>query len=343
MDCILHIGTEKTGTTSIQSFLNLNRQLLVNEARTLYTQSLGIEDNRGLSFLGYNPEQNDDYNFKHQILTPEATVTHQQFLFDQVQAEINQHQSLVDRVIFSSEHLQSRLHSEAQLLRLKKWLERLNLNVIQVVLYIRNPVETAFSLYSTVVKGGAQNATILAHDHPYINRICNHRNTVTRWGAIFSSEKITVRAYRKDLFFQGELLSDFIHTVNLPENLNYQMPQKRNLSLDYTGLEVLKRLNEKIPNHINGKPNSLRPNITPFFEKHCSLGPKINPPTDVIDQYDLFYKDSNEWVRSHFFPNLETMFTPPLAQDKNFEIDLDEIANLLSDILLNWDKKNRAA
>lgn len=340
MDCTLHIGTEKTGTTSIQAFMDLNRSLLIKEARTLYPMSLGRESNRGLSFLGYNPDQSDDYNLRHQILTPEATQAHQQFLFHQIQSEINEHRSAIDRVIFSSEHLQSRLWMDEQLLRLKNTLERLDLNISQIILYIRNPVETAFSLYSTVIKGGVPDATLGTHDSPYINRICNHRDTILRWGNIFGVEKLTIRLYRTDLFFQGELLSDFRQIAKLPEHLPYQMPIKKNLSLDWTGIEILRRVNKKIPNFIDGKPNPLRSNITTFFERNCSLGKKITPSKELIDQYELFYKESNEWVRAHYFNHLESLFVSPPSEENVMTVNVDEVVNLISDIWLAAQKRD---
>jgi hypothetical protein len=332
MDCTLHIGTEKTGTKSIQTFLDLNRALLKQEARVLYTQSLGKEDNRGISFLGYNPDQKDDYNLNLQITSPEAVKAHQQILFSQIAQEINQHRSEVNRVLFSSEHLQSRLWTDEQLIRLKTTLERLELNIQQIVLYIRNPVDLAISLYSTMVKGGMKNATVYPHDNPYINILCNHRETVLRWGAIFGADKLTVRLYKKDTFYKEDLICDFIHTAKLPENLNYQLPKAENISLDITGLEILQRVNNMIPNYVNEKPNPIRGNISAFFIKNCSFAQKLRPSAQMIEAYDLAYKDSNEWVRSHYFPAQDSLFDPSSPANSSPEIDLDEISNLIRDI-----------
>ena len=47
MKAIIHIGTEKTGTTTIQEFLHLNRSKLANQG-VAYLQSPGLRNNRKL-------------------------------------------------------------------------------------------------------------------------------------------------------------------------------------------------------------------------------------------------------------------------------------------------------
>ena len=46
MKCILHIGTEKTGTTSIQDFLQINNKNLIRQNISSLNRGHYIESNR---------------------------------------------------------------------------------------------------------------------------------------------------------------------------------------------------------------------------------------------------------------------------------------------------------
>ena len=56
----LHIGTEKTGTTSIQRWLQANRRQLAREAKIGIPQTLGRDDQFWLPILTYAEDHNDD-------------------------------------------------------------------------------------------------------------------------------------------------------------------------------------------------------------------------------------------------------------------------------------------
>ena len=59
MHCFLHIGVEKTGTTSIQKFLYLNRALL-NQNGYQLTDSLSKPNNTGITVLSLSSLKNEN-------------------------------------------------------------------------------------------------------------------------------------------------------------------------------------------------------------------------------------------------------------------------------------------
>lgn len=59
MKCFLHIGTEKTATTTIQSFLSLNRKRL-REYGYFYPESIGFLNHSSLSIAAYELTKRDD-------------------------------------------------------------------------------------------------------------------------------------------------------------------------------------------------------------------------------------------------------------------------------------------
>ena len=87
MKCILHIGTEKTGTTSLQAFLNLNREILAEQGY-LFTKSTGLQNNRSLPVAAYNADRRDDFTRLHRIYNDEDLITYQTATINALRAEL---------------------------------------------------------------------------------------------------------------------------------------------------------------------------------------------------------------------------------------------------------------
>ena len=68
MECIVHIGTEKTGSTSLQRFLSLNRSSLL-ENGIAYTKTLGETVNNGICLLSYSTERRDNLTQKINVVS----------------------------------------------------------------------------------------------------------------------------------------------------------------------------------------------------------------------------------------------------------------------------------
>jgi len=73
---VLHIGTEKTGSKTLQECLHHNRELLLDQG-VLYTRSAGLRNNRQVSLLGYPPDRRDDGTTWVGIDSDEALRDHQ--------------------------------------------------------------------------------------------------------------------------------------------------------------------------------------------------------------------------------------------------------------------------
>jgi hypothetical protein len=255
-------------------------------------------------------------------------------MFEDIKKEIDLNGGKVDRVIFSSEHLQSRLFDEGRLNRLRDAIQRLGLNVSNVILYIRNPIEAAISLYSTVLKGGNKADGIYHTSNKHIQTICDHKRTILLWGSIFGKENLTVRLYRKDLMYGNDLLSDFINAIGLPNLDGFKSPPLENLSLDANGVEILKRINQKIPNFINGQPNIIRKDIGGLIARYFSDGEKIKASQELIAEYEDFFSESNKWVQEKYFPNIFPLFPKLQADNLNSKNvpDTSRVADLISDM-----------
>ena len=312
MECLLHIGTDKTGTTSIQEFLHLNRQRLARRG-ILFTRSCGEINNHFLAVAAYDSVQRDDLTANLSLRTNHDIEVYQQLLQARLHRELRE--AGVPRVVFSSEHLQSRLKAARQIERLRRFLSQAGIRKIKVTVYLRDPADLAYSLHSTSIKGGhpgtgpcrpdSDDGT--GYDPAYFRNVCDHRATIERWGGVFGMENIIPRLFRRDQFINGDLLSDFIATAQLPA-LPYDFPKAHNEALDHLGLELMRRFNACVPAFVDGAPNPLRGQVWSLFEKHFTTGERQPQSPEIRQAYEDAFGEGNEWVRQRYFPNLPALF-----------------------------------
>jgi len=143
MKCYLHIGTEKTATKTLQSFLYINKEKLAGYGFG-YTKSAGLIDDRKLPVAAYDLHRRDDHTRMANINSDEDLHNYQQKIISDLKKEIKE--ISLPNIIFSSEHIQSRLKSAGEIQRLKDILSALGFNDISVIVYLRNPADIANSL-----------------------------------------------------------------------------------------------------------------------------------------------------------------------------------------------------
>lgn len=327
MDCILHIGLEKTGTTSIQEFLFQNRILLAQEG-VLYPQSVGDRNHSPLVVAFYESDQRDDLTCNLGLNTNFQLARFKRESRERIAAECLG--ARAGKVILSAEHFQSRLRRESGIRELRQFLEGTGIGPIRVVVYLRDPADLAYSLHSTAVKSGhsghgpcrplSEDGT--GYDPEYFRNACDHRATLQRWGAVFGMENITPRLFRKDQLAEGDIVRDFLSVAGLPP-LDYLFPGPRNEALDYLGLEILRRCNNLLPAFVENRPNPRRGAIHELFERYFNTGVRQEQSPDLREAYETFFRDSNEWVRGNYFPHLNELFPQNSKPARQGEIPAD--------------------
>ena len=337
MKCILHIGTEKTGTSTIQAFLDLNRSLLRCH-KILFTLSAGRRNNRGLSVAAYNITNVDDYVKSIGLRTPEKLSLYQSQVIDSLQKEIDQAKSEgIDTVCFSSEHLHSRLRTDEEVERLHEILKNLGISKTTIIIYLREQATLAASLYSTAVLFGGR--TTLPPDpkeEEYWDNLFDHKKSIKRFRKVFGAKSLKVRLFAKECFEGDSLITDFLGTtgIDLPKE-KLLFPERVNESISWLGLDVLRRLNAKQPMFLDdGAHNPIRAGVPHLFQSAFRGGKKFALPPEIASRYQTAYEASNEWVRQEYFPDRKRLFIPTSQGcHQGLIIDdheIDEIADLLN-------------
>ncbi|MCV3526357.1 hypothetical protein L8Y03_05030 [Campylobacter lari] len=351
MTVYIHIGLEKTGSTSIQEFLYINRDIITKKYNYIFSQSIGVKNHWDLAFLGYSLTKKDSYILNNSLWDLQAIKKHKKSIFNKINHEINVNYITV----FSSELLQSRLTCKREIIKLYKFLKKIGFTNIQVVCYIRDVNEMLKSLFSEAIKWAEIDDFKLEMKNEeyssgykknlfHFHHICNHKQTLQWWGEIFGKENLIVRLFDNNEFYQGDLLKDFIHSIGLEWDDEFIIPPKQNESLDLLGIELLRRVNSILPLFVNNIRNIFRGDLHHFVLKHfTSKDPhlKFQPPKEIMQSYINYFEESNEWVRQEFFPHKERLFPKKDLSNykENYELKemkpeyWDKIAEFIADIV----------
>jgi len=214
---ILHIGAAKTGTTSIQGFLKLNRSTLI-EAGVFYATSFGPE--KLVAFT-----ESDPWKFAKPKFGIDSTEKQDQF---RSQMELKFQNELkgndCHQTIISNELLHSRISNPDQIKFLKSILDKYFLS-IKILMYIRRQDLMAFSRYFTGLSSGhTPSGHFKNPDKNFYDFFALHQ----KWANHFGSENINTRIFSQEQFINGNLIDDFCASANIPENLGLVMPERKN-------------------------------------------------------------------------------------------------------------------
>jgi hypothetical protein len=238
--CILHIGMEKTGSTSLQRFLALNRDRLLDQ-RILVPRCLAPHaDTLMLNHICLTTYALDSGNDGEPLraqsgcVGPDQVKAHRAATTMVLAREIAQDGNACDTLLLTNEHCQSRLFLPEEIGRLRNFLLSF-CDDVRVVLYIRPQHEVALSAYDTILKNGAIDVPILPPppdqvEDPAVDqqmmRFFDYNTTLTRWESVFGADHIDVRLFPRDI------ISDFTTLLGLRATDLVPLPSRQNVSLD---------------------------------------------------------------------------------------------------------------
>ncbi len=325
MKLILHIGTEKTGTTSIQQFLKKNiDQLDRNGVYVPRTPMVKCGNHRWIPVFANNAKFSDEFvilqQFKNEEDREERVYKKRSQFIDECRNAANTSNTL----ILTSEHFQSRLRTAEEVHRLRDLVEKIA-DQTTIIIYIRDPLKTAVSLLSTAIKSGGAQRSLPTPSSAYVENVCNHSQTIKRWQGCFPDAKIMVRRFDRSFLAKGDVVIDFCSQVidDFCEE-EYDFLEPTNGTLTLTGMALLFKLNLQFPRFINNKTSPMRGSISEFVMKNTLDGSKFLPCRDEFEAYRKHFSESNESVRSHYFPLDESLFIDQKEFAEN-QIDLAEV------------------
>lgn len=297
---ILHIGTEKTGTTSIQTFLFQNRFKLLVAGR-LFPASAGYTSNRRLVVFGKRAPEADLAPHSLDVADPVALGEWKEQFVHEHCAEVmafHARHPQDSTVIYSSEHLQSRLTSIDEIKRVARLLRPLY-DKVSVVVYLRRQDKYALSAYSTSVRGGNQRLFSFEDIHsagPYYN----YRKLIENWTEVFGEDSLTVRVFERQRMVGGDVVADFCQLSGIDaEELGLEWPDAENEALSFTALSLLRAFNalDSADPRLQGIPRrKLRSFLLDKVQTIRDDYGHVLPTRESAMAFHEKFADDNQWI-----------------------------------------------
>ena len=346
MKAIIHIGLPKTGSTSLQKWIYLNRSALKSNGVHILAprgalargwklipasihvgiSELGMPERMANQRLGRPPYEDDVENiYKSLIVEFENMPTTGPGIF----------LSSCERIVW--------LH-EGQILAFDKLLSRY-FESRKYIAYIRNTVDYYISWYSQKLYNNSLPKKMDLHE---FLRYCTN-DTATRsresyWHQIFLwgnmlGNNFDVRLLESEWLLENDLYEDFSSLIGVPV---YSKPENANESFAAEYIEYVMEMNESFGQAI---PLATRRKALDFLQ-HCSLGkPKLNISDEQAHSLHMKTQEQEERMRMRFFPNRKKLFSEvyrgqevaavPLTENRMAAIDA-EIRKAISPT--NWDR-----
>ncbi|OCR15001.1 hypothetical protein [Helicobacter pullorum] len=301
MTAYVHIGTEKTGTTSIQYFLAKNDENWLKKG-FVYVESIRK-------------------NGQHWVLTDLLNIhclkvkNEQQKLFyqdrmEKLKQEVRENKNKI--FIFSSEGLTWALDLTQikPVKALNDLLYSLGFSDIKIILYLRNQADLMVSASSENIKShqpfyaaNTSPSKFTKTPHTY-----DFKNIIQKYGEVFGKENLIVRLFDKNEFKDGDLLKDFVDAIGLKWDDSFIIPENQNETLDLIGFELGKRINSHFKNVGERNLCGVQLFASPLYFSSKDKELKFMPKKEHYQIWNDYFEETNEWVRKEFFPYKERLF-----------------------------------
>ena len=325
MIAYLHIGVEKTGTTTIQDFLKRNTEALNSLGYTLPAISRS-PCHRYLA--GYSMDVNniDQFIEEHNLSNPEKKQQWKKEIERKLNENIkNMKEDGHHTVIFSCEHLHSKLFNIKEVETLNKLLAP-HFEEIRIIGYLRRQDQLATSLYSTFLKDGGASKQILLESLRNNTRYFDYMSMYERWTNVFGENSVNFRIYEN----KNDIRNDFLNFVNITNTDEFNFGENLN-----TGLSGNEQYFKYLYNSTFISDGGKYSDLEAILES--TITPRKNVPAASLSQQEAkdFYEkyaDSNrKLARLHFnkdelfdlnFSNLPIESAIPSSMDEQTLLEI---------------------
>ena len=238
----LHIGTSKTGTTTIQTYCGINREQLKSKGVLFPIMPYHydrITENRNGHFLYATIYENGVRNKEKekQVLKQELD-----YIVDCFKD--------YDNVLLSEESIWWATATRRK--GLWKYLQehsQQNHYQVKIIVYLRRQDQFMMSRYNQIIKtdtgGGTQRFYEYFKDmNGKYKCVMNYRQRLDYMAKFFPKENIVVKRFDRSYFYNGDLNADFLHILGVEIDDTFaELPKDENLGISVQSGELKRVLN----------------------------------------------------------------------------------------------------
>lgn len=303
MKVTLHIGTEKTGTTSIQKALDRDREALAAQG-ILYPRLFGSSNHMEIAVAAMDPDSRDELQM---IELGRQACSHAEYVA-RLKSRIREEREggTFRHLVISNEHCHSRLRHLDAIARIASLVD-IPVENFEVIVYLRRQDRLAVSLYSTRLKLGGQGGVFPPVNPRALPHYFDFSRLLSLYSQAFGAQRLRVRLYDRTRLEGGDVVTDFYNMASLGVAPSTQ--PRANASLSRRQVLFLERFNRLFPMIREGAINEERGPIYAAIRK-AGLGEPFLPPRDEATAFYDHFRAANEAVRAAYFPDLdrETLF-----------------------------------
>lgn len=334
----IHIGREKTGTTSIQNFLALNFEVLKK---------------RGFM---YPIKENALYTYWNQHVPIVASLTEKKIFaigeknilnkrpLEQLCIDINR--SNCQNIIISSEYLNSMDKQYIKQLR-----EYFSNYICIIIIYLRR--------YDEFLLSNAQERMKIGRDNTYyLERYKNHKQLysyelINNWADIFGKDNIRVKVFEKSKFYKNNLYADFLKELGIEIDDTFVIPEKLNQSMSVEKFQFLNKISKYMCPYNSGEEKSfLHQKIRDYWINSDLFSEgKIKDllSFDMRMKVCSYFKEDIDKIKKEFFNKKNEVFSMP-NRDKYIDNKYPDMTNekfmnniilAIEDIFIKLDKYSK--
>ncbi len=305
----------KTGSTSVQVFLEKNRSAL--ESIGLAAPDCAVSPLR----VGYNSTALRAYSTtpksKHfgprkprwftdfGISSPEDHARFKDKVQQDLRLSIKKFSSRCDKFIFSSEILS--MASDDSVVQLKTLFQG-HFDEMKIIVYLRRQDQMLSSMYSTDLRnrGETQSIDTYAKRNRGISMLLYDR-VLDRWASVFGEEAIVPRIYEGTGQGRFDTVADLMGELGVSDLSAFVRPTSVNRGLSAETQERIRQINLKVEQKIETRESASKL-VRLERESAAGKGQELSPDTA---SYVLgHFRSGNERVRQRWFPERETLFAP---------------------------------
>ena len=255
MRVIIHIGTEKTGSTALQSCLFSNEPALNEAGYALFRFSKDdpaqISNNRQIVAMFQDMEFWDDYFVQQGLKTAEGHAEFCAEVTSELTGWLGALPQKIHTVILTSEHFHSLLKNVKAVQALSEFLAPL-FDQVRVIGYFREQGDMCLSFYTTrLLNGETRTFETFAQECVPESHYYNYLRMFSLWGDTFGDDALTARIYDRKRLTGGDICTDFCAAISeltgKPVQLAPGNTQPVNQGLGAVGQYLLRQLNKALP------------------------------------------------------------------------------------------------
>ena len=329
---ILHIGTEKTATTSLQRFCAMNREAL--SARGIWYPS--ADDYAYCSRDAHFPLAASLFDACPDFITRDKHCP-SDALFGQLAADILARAE--DTVLLSAEHFSSRCSIVERVERIRGYLAPFD---VRVIVYVRPQHELLISAYSEHIKNGGLMSIEEMGCGGWVlpkSRYFNYRLMLQPWVDAFGPQRICLRVFQPARLRNGDIYDDFLWTAfGIDGKDGFATPARAlNTMISMEAALFLYHANRQFPPHDENRRGWEAGQV--FRAEAMSLFPQGRPLRQLLTaqhRSDIarMYDDDNRALAMTLRPDLESSLfvSEPLTGE-----DTDcSASGCFSDAFVRW-------